>query len=838
MNKAQSFFVNIPITFYHFATKSITNKILIFFFLLLVWALAIFSFSRIELSSTSADLLPDSSIKLQKMAKGMDLAPFSRLFFIDIHEKNGNTKILEESARIIEASVDREIAIPLHEQGNISPTDLMQFLPNFFTEDAEVEAYKKIEEENASISIENAMQNLSTFAPASLTAWLLTDPFDFKTIILQNLPYSFSNNSSFSFNEYTYSEDKKHILLTFQPLVSIHDTSSASKLITNIRESAKKLPSSVELNFNGGIVHTAVNTQVIENDIKNIVFYSLIGLILLYIFLVRSFSGIWLLLTPALAISLSLGVMTSVSVVVSGLALGFGSAVLGIAEDYAVHIHCALEKEKNLDKILSLLTIPLFQGFLLNVSGFFVLSFSSLPAIRQLACFALLSLCFGFLIALFILPLCPRFKTFTFIAKKENSLKEELTTENNEQNSHHQSKAILSSCLILCFLLCTFSYILFMHTRVDVSPRSMGMTLDFNDTNSQKFAQTWLSASNSKNAHSAENSSLFILEADNEENLFHNSRLIAEKLNKKLAENLDNSKKSTNTLSSAKTDNKVDTLAFFFPSIKEQEENIQRFKNFADKNKNYLHSLIQEKTTYFGMPAEIFNPFFNILNEERKLIDITHISQSPLASLLDFFVLKDVENGKTKYFTLFISKGKITLNNEELDSLHLIELSPEALENEILSTFYKEASYLPLALLLCTVILYLCYFNIAKTLLALTPALFSLFSVLLGMYLLDSPLTLGALTALLLVLGLALDHGILVSSDLEHGAQFNLNRAILISSLSTVLGIGLLAFATHPTLRDMGRIILLGLLLEVPVSLYLLPLLCKKTKSKEEKCEI
>ncbi len=817
--------------------------------------MAIYSFSKMELSSSSADLLPDSSVKLQKMSRGMDLAPFSRLFFIDIYQEEGNVELLEQSAQIIEKSVPKHIAIALHEQASINPNDLMQFLPNFFTDEAEIKAYKSIEEHKAKSTLDTILQQLSTFAPASLAKWLRIDPFNFKESILSALPYSFSQNQdSFSSSNFVYSADKKHILLTFQPLVSIHDTNAAAKLLESVREVAKTLDSSIEINFNGGIVHTAVNTQVIEKDIKNVLFFSLLGLILLYILLVRRLSGIWLLLTPALAVSLSLGVLTSFSAVVSGLALGFGSAVLGIAEDYAVHIHCALEKEKNIDKILNILTIPLFQGFILNISGFAVLTFSSLPAIRQLAYFALLSLCFGFLIAIFILPLCPRFANFSLkkLIKKVERRKVENRNEESQIQAEEkpiQSQEITSPatmmepvflrCVLTVSALLIISFYLFTHTKVDVSPRSMGVSLDFADTNSQKFAQTWGSNSSntdsdlisdlnsdtsSNTAPSANFASLYIVEALNEEELFDNSRKISEELNSLLeAQRSDKEEKI----------NKVDTIAHFFPSKLEQEENIKRFNIFVDKNKDYIQKLLEEKSQEFSLPSSLFSPFISVLNTKASLLTTQSLKESSLSPLLDFFVLKKQIAGKEIFSTLLISKEKLNIHKESFFSDTLVELSPQALESEILSSFYDEARYLPLALLLCSIILYFFYFNIAKTLLALTPALFSLFSVLLGMYILQSPLTLGALTALLLVIGLALDHGILVSCDLEKGIDFNLRRALFISSLSTILGIGLLAFATHPTLRDMGRIILLGLLMEVPVSLYLLPLLCKKKYYKE-----
>ncbi len=823
----KDFFINNIISFYQFGMKTKKNRSIIFLILLSIWALAFYSFSKIELNNSSAMLLPDSSHKLQKMAQGMDLAPFSRLFFVDIYHPNANKDELEISARKIIEVINPKHAILLKENANVAPKNIMQFLPNFFTEDIENQLISDLNSQVLEARANDTLQTLSTFAVSSIVPWLRADPFNLKSIILDNFPTPLeekSNNTKgkeenaqnnfFNLNaEYQYSKDNKHLLLTFQPLVSIHDTTVARALIENIRNLKPSLPSTIEINMAGGIVHTAENTITIENDIKNIVFFSLIGLLLLYIFFVRSLSGIWLLLTPAFAVSLSLGFMTAFSASLSGLALGFGAAVLGIAEDYAVHMYCAMEKEKNTQKVLRFLSIPLFQGFILNISGFSVLLFSSLPAIRQLALFAILSLTFGFLLALFILPLCPRFKTF--FAPKVKPIQKIVENKSEVLN---QKPSFIRCAILSLFLIIATTY-LFTHISVDVSPQSMGVALNKDDTNIQKFTETWANDTQST-------ASLYILESNNEEELFENARLISETMN-----NL--SKKEAQSMQ----ESSISTIAYLFPTISEQEENIARWKHFLQQYQAEIISTLEKSSALFSIPNTIFQPFFDILHSKPMLLTYDNISETPLAPLIDFYVLSKNSNlqegEEIKFHTLLISNNSFNIENleENIDQSileKLIELSPKALEDEILSSFYDEAKYLPIALFVCTILLYLCYFDIAKTLLALTPALFSLFSVLLGMYIVQSPLTLGGLTALLLVIGLALDHGILVSAELENGLELNLKRALFISSMSTILGIGLLAFANHPTLRDMGRIILFGLILEVPVSLYLLPLLCKK----------
>jgi predicted exporter len=88
-------------------------------------------------------------------------------------------------------------------------------------------------------------------------------------------------------------------------------------------------------------------------------------------------------------------------------------------------------------------------------------------------------------------------------------------------------------------------------------------------------------------------------------------------------------------------------------------------------------------------------------------------------------------------------------------------------------------------------------------------------------------LTLAGMAALPLVLGLAADHGIVVTHDLAHGMDLGVERAVLVASLTTLTGMGLLALAHHPALKAMGEVIFWGLLVEVPAALWLLPRLCR-----------
>jgi len=786
----------------------VKHRIYILGSVLALWALALFTFSHVQLNNSSVVLLPDSSTQLQRMARGMDLAPFSRLLYVDFYHPKGDRDSLLQAVETLKSFIPSDLAIPISQNLDIAPEKFMELVPVFFTEEAEKYVEERIQIPAIGQSVQNAFSTLSTFAHNALIAWLRVDPLNFRNIVMQNLPLALNMPTSDMVSDYALSADKKHVLLVFQPMFSMHDTDAATKILTHIRKAKLELPADIQINLNGGAMHTAANSETITNDIENIVLFSLIGLAFIYIFLVRSWAGIWLLLTPCLAISFSLGIMTGISASLSGLALGFGAAILGVAEDYAVHMHCALQKEKNTPRVLRLLTVPLFQGFLLNASGFSVLLFSSIPAIRQLAAFALLSLFFGFLIALFLLPLCPRFykkSSLKVPVPEVSEVPEVPEVPEVSPGTVATREPVLWKCLVTLTILSLACAFVFSHSRIDVSPRSMGVLLNTDEMHTQNFMRVW----------GQEGGDLLIIENTDTDILFENARKVA-------------------SIISENEDNPVSTLAYFMPSQEEQEENILRWNAFISKNALGIKEHIILECQVLGVDSILFEPFFQVLTIKPVLLSFEGLEDG-FANLLDFFVISYGNAESPTFQTLVMSAKKIdsALLEEKLrlepaimESLSII--SPEHLESEIRSVLNAEAKYIPLALVLCTFLLYLCFFNFSKVFLTLIPAICALFCILVGMYFLKSPITLGTIAALPLVLGLALDHGILVSYDLEHDVDLDIRKALLISSLSTCMGMGLLAFANHPTLRAMGQVIFLGLLVEIPVSLYVLPLLCKK----------
>ncbi len=768
-----------PQNFYHKA-KPHAQKILIcigFFWLLLLGLLY-----QLPVDKSSTAFFPDSSKPLQSMVRAMNMTSLSQFIYIDFSAQNLNLEDLAIHVQNVKNQLDPMLIKPAQVETLPQPENILALLPSLFTAQMEQELTKRISANHINQALQNAQGLLLGLPAAGVIPWLRHDPLNMKDLILHQLPQKQGPPSIDPQYGFAKSADDKHLLLVLSPTQSIHDTDYALKITQNIESALTKLPQNIEATVIGGVRHTAANTKAIDKDILWISVISILGIAAIYLIFIRSLGGVWLLLTPCLAVTLAFGMVHIFFGFVSGLALGFGMSILGIAEDYAVHMHFALRSNKDENIIFKALTTPLFQGFLLNISGFALLLFSAIPAVRQLSAFAIVALFVGLVLALYILPLCAGFNR-PFNVQGTNST-------NFCRFPRLMPTLGLSLALIAT---CTF---LFSSLPVDISPRSMGANVEEIQNDSKEFFKTWQMTS----------PNILLVEADNGELALKKTRILQESLQYDLPQA------------------KFTSLASILPSNAEISENIQRWNSFISNNKSHILQDFSKAHLQINVD-EVFFPFFAFLNAKPTPISLQALQAGPWAEFINAFLQNYPQDN--------ISQSRIFIDNNtdvnDLNISHDVTLfTPQALEENLRTIFFKEARYLPVMFILCLVLLFLCFKNIAQTCLAALPALGAIFCIFFTMFLWQIPLTLAGLAAMPLVLGLSIDHGIMSTHHLAKGIPLQMNRAILVSSLTACVSMGMLAFASHPTLKAMGHVIFIGLLVEMPVAIWLLPRLCKR----------
>jgi hypothetical protein len=273
--------------------------------------------------------------------------------------------------------------------------------------------------------------------------------------------------------------------------------------------------------------------------------------------------------------------------------------------------------------------------------------------------------------------------------------------------------------------------------------------------------------------------------------------------------------------------NAISAITDIWPAPEQGRENSARWNSFVREHGEVVKLRIREAARTYGFTEDAFTPFESLLSLRDTELTPELFRAAGLGELLDTF-FHEAASGSGKAKVLLFAQNKPNLSGlpPELRP-YALALSPGLLETTLLKQLEHEKRLIPLAWLLCVALLFLYFRDIRRSLLASLPPLCSITGILAWMALTHTPLTPAGMAALPLVLGLAADHGIMVTHALAHGMEMGVERAVLAASLTALAGMGLLALARHPVLNAMGTVIFLGLLVEVPAALWLLPRLCR-----------
>ncbi|MDD5358935.1 MAG: hypothetical protein PHI79_02805 [Sulfurovaceae bacterium] len=185
------------------------------------------------------------------------------------------------------------------------------------------------------------------------------------------------------------------IIASIRP--SVGDMEKSTILYNEVKSTFDKYGDSIIVyspNF-----YSVENSAYISNDIHKITIITIIILISVYFFLLRTkvmllFSMTTLFVSALIAVLVLRVFFDDVSILV----VAFGASIATIAEDYLFMLFLNDDyKHKRFNK-------QVFWGFIATIFGLFVLSFISFPLISQLAIFALVSLSISYVIFAFIFP--------------------------------------------------------------------------------------------------------------------------------------------------------------------------------------------------------------------------------------------------------------------------------------------------------------------------------------------------------------------------------------------------------------------------------------------------
>ncbi len=772
--------------------------------------------SRTDMSTLS--FFPDADPELIRMAEALHMAPFSRLLMVDfslaqenVHAAQHSETLVETAQKVLQA-IPASLAVHATAVPELDPAKMLPLIPALT--DAKALAYleSQVQEQAMQEHMQGAKAQLGQLWGSFALPWLQQDPLQFRDVLLSRLPSAQSFGQGFgqvdAQSGLVRSDDGQHVLLVLRPQFSMHDVEQSAQLVQALDAAIEEfVPAHIQVLTTGAHRHSAANARTIESDIQRILLWSLVGFAAVYVLFVRSWTGaLWLLLTPVVAGTLALGAVASIWSLIAGLALGFGASILGIAEDYAMHMHFALRHAKGRGEssasVLNVLYKPLLQAFLLNATGFGVLLFSAIPALRQLAAFALCTLAAGLLFALIILPLWSSFAVPPMVSAMKGGL----------GNFEHAAKPILrmQAALLCVFVLLLLCAGLWQKISVDVSPQSMGADVAQIRQDMQHMQSIWGQNPTAKHGEGSAQEIIVVQGTTLEEALAH-AQEVVQILQKDGIQG--------------------QALSNLWPSATQMQANMARWQDFVWRHP-HLYTQVQNLGLEQGFTQQSFAPFQDWLLQSPKAINADLLAEAGLSSLVHSFVeMGKNSQGEERYFSLVMFGGANSHEGADISQAlpsHAVLLSAQGLEKKLVQILQAEQYLFPITGLLCVVLLLIFSPHKKDILLAALPPLVALNGIL-GVFLWqDMALTLASMAALPLVLGLAVDHGIVMTHELTEGRDYGVTCAIITSSCTAILGMGLLMLAEHPALHSMGQVIVAGLVVEVPVALWIIPLFYKQ----------
>jgi len=369
---------------------------------LLLTVASTFGVLRLEMVSNVAYMLPDNNEAVSDYLTSLERMGTLDYLVIMIsgEEKSEITGFSDRFAdRIGDSGLIKDVRYRVTEGDRGFIFD--EYLPNIFLY-LDDEGFERIAEKLADSAVNEAVEMdrklLLTPASSGAAELVTADPLDFFSIVKERL---FSGEGGFridSASGYFLSLDGKHLLMLGRPVKPPQDIEFDKELFSSlgkIEESIKEEygHGSVTVQYTGGYAIATNDADTIKRDLVLTVFTSLVLVLLSFYFIFRRVSFL-LFVGP----SLGLGIYWTMGF--AGFALGhlnmvtaaFGAILVGLGIDFSIHFYNRFIEESargsglktSLEAAFSKTGLGIVMGALTTSIAFFAMAFTRFKGLSEL----------------------------------------------------------------------------------------------------------------------------------------------------------------------------------------------------------------------------------------------------------------------------------------------------------------------------------------------------------------------------------------------------------------------------------------------------------------------
>ncbi|MGI4862386.1 MAG: 1-acyl-sn-glycerol-3-phosphate acyltransferase [Janthinobacterium lividum] len=279
-------------------------------------------------------------------------------------------------------------------------------LPLFLEEKDYAQIDSATTPEGVARKVEANYRTLIGPAGVALKQFIVSDPLGFGYVVLNKLKDFKPDENVELFEDHFFTRDRRHLFLFINPKYPSSNTAQNGVFFAKLDQLIQaKSGGRYQVHYFGAPAVAAANATQIKADTHLTLAISLtllMGVILLFF---RRISAPLLMLLPVLFGGLfALAVIALTKGSISVIAVAAGSIVLGIAVNYSLHYLTHHRFHPNAEVVINELAFPLTIGSLTTIAGFLCLQFVPVPVLQDLGTFAGLSLVGAAVSTLVFLP--------------------------------------------------------------------------------------------------------------------------------------------------------------------------------------------------------------------------------------------------------------------------------------------------------------------------------------------------------------------------------------------------------------------------------------------------
>lgn len=678
-----------------------------------------------------------------------------------------------------------------------------EHLPLFLTDTDHQRFDSLLTEKGIQAIMQKNYTNLLSPAGIALRSYILRDPLGLGSEALKHLQ-DFQLEANYEiYDEHIFSKDGSTLLMFITPVFSTGSTGKNDELIKILEEELQHVQGespTIRAEYFGGPSVGVYNARQIKKDT---ILTSSLALLIIIVFISLVFKrkrSIPLIITPVLFGGLfALFLIFFIKGSISAIAVGAGSAVMGIALSYSIHMLAHQNHVSTVQQLIKEIAYPLTVGSFTTIGAFMGLIFTSSDLLRDFGLFASLALVGTTLFCLIYLP---------HFLKGQADVKQGCVLriiEKINAYSYEKNKWLVGGILLIT-VICFFT------------SQKVGFN---NDMMSLNYEPQHLKQSEEK--------LMQLFDSDEKTVLFVS-------VGKDMNQATETYAVTNQKLLALKDQGLIKDYASasqFLISPQEQQLRLKRWKDYwTDEKQQQIREQLETAAAEYRFRPGSFEPFYQWLNQPFGEYHYTAQEDDLSSKLLNEW------QTSADSITMLISQIRISDQNKETVYQHfskdqdVVIFDRSYFANKWVSAI-NDDFYLILYIssFLIFFALWFSYGRIELTLMSFLPMLVSWVIILGLMGILGIEFNIINIILSTFIFGIGDDFSIFIMDGLQNKyrtGQKVLNShktAIFFSAFTTVVGMGALVFAKHPALQSISLISILGMIAVVLVAYTIQPLI-------------